>query len=172
MLCCKKTYTDNYLTGKRIINCGQRPRYFVVDNHIGIISAEVFQQVQDEMFRRARIAKDENGEQINTGNRYSSRYLLGNLLKCGNCGASYYRRTERGKIVWRCGTRMEKGRDTCQRSVTLKDEQIKEMLAKAVCEGVYDESTVKEKVKRIDIYETQAIICLAENDDYQSFELK
>lgn len=38
------------------------------------------------------------------------KYLLGNLLVCGDCSASYRRRTERGKVVWRCATRIKKAK--------------------------------------------------------------
>jgi site-specific DNA recombinase len=162
----QKTYTEDYLTGKRKVNYGQRQRYYVIANHEGIISPEVFHQVQDEMFRRARVVLNEEGEQISTGNRYSSKYLLGNLLKCGNCGASYYRRTERGKIVWRCGTRMEIGKEVCRHSPTLQDNKMKQILGKAICGNFYNESIIKDKVKRIDIYEKRIIICVADTEQY------
>ena len=35
------------------------------------------------MFRRARLIAYENGAQVNSRNRYSSKYLLSNLLVCG-----------------------------------------------------------------------------------------
>lgn len=89
------------------------------------------------MFQRARLLIDENEELVNSGNRYSSKYLLSNLLVCGNCGAGFRRRTERGKIVWRCGARMEKGKDCCRYSQTLKDDQIKNILGEKVCGGVF-----------------------------------
>ena len=98
------------------------------------------------MFLRARLVLDEKGEKSNTGNRYSSKYLFSNLLVCGYCGAGFKRRTERGKIVWRCGTRMEKGKMVCGCSPTLQDEKMKRILAVAVCGGVYDENIVKNKV--------------------------
>ncbi|WP_334291572.1 hypothetical protein [Lacrimispora indolis] len=48
----QKTYIEDYLTGKRKVNCGQRQRCYVTGNHKGIIFPEVFHQVQDEMFSR------------------------------------------------------------------------------------------------------------------------
>ena len=100
-------------------------------------------------------------------NRYSSKYLFSNLLVCGNCGAGFRCRTERGKIVWRCGTRMEKGKMACGCSLTLQDETMKRILAVAVCGGVYDENIVKNKVKRVDVYEKRIIICFAEENEYK-----
>jgi len=162
----QKTYTEDYLTGKRKVNYGQSQRCYVTGNHEEIISPEIFQKVQNEMFHRARVVFDEEREQISTGNRYSSKYLLGNLLKCENCGASYYPRTERGKIVWRCGKRMEKGKEVCGHSPTLQDDEIKRLLGKAICDGSYSEVTIKDKIKRIDVYEKQIIICVSSTEQY------
>lgn len=32
---------------------------------------------------------------------------------CGDCGVSYRRKTEHEKMVWRCATRIEKGKESC-----------------------------------------------------------
>lgn len=162
----QKTYTEDYLHGIRKKNTGQRAKYYVKGSHPAIISPEIYDEVQEEMFRRARLIVDENGEQVNSGNRYSSKYLISNLLVCGNCGAGFRRRTERGKIVWRCGTRIEKGKDCCGHSPTLNDQWVKDILGEKICDGVYDEDIVRKRVKRIDVYEKQVIICLYEGDGH------
>lgn len=82
----QKTFTEDYLNGIRKKNEGQRPKYYVKDSHPAIISPEIFDRVQEEMFLRARLVLDEKGEKSNIGNRYSSKYLFSNLLVCGNCG--------------------------------------------------------------------------------------
>lgn len=166
----QKTYTKDYINGIREKNKGQRAQYYVKNSHLAIIDSTTFDEVQVEMFRRARLVMNEDGAQEFTGNRYSSKYVLSNLLVCGNCGAGYRRRTERGKVLWRCGTRMEKGKETCKHSPTLNDQQIKDILGKTVCNGNYDENIVKEVVERIDVYEKQIIICFFEADKYQIFE--
>lgn len=166
----QKTYTKDYLNGIREKNKGQRAQYYVKNSHTAIIDSKTFDEVQAEMFRRARLIMNEDGTQEFTGNRYSSKYVLSNLLVCGNCGAGYRRRTERGKVLWRCGTRMEKGKETCKHSPTLNDQQIMNILGKTVCNGNYDESIVRETVERIDVYEKQIIICFFEADKYQIFK--
>ena len=157
----QKTFTEDYLNGIRKKNVGQRTRYYVKGSHQAIISPEIFDKVQEEMLNRARLLRTADGNQISSGNRYSSKYLLSNLLICGDCGGGFRRRTERGKIVWRCGTRMEKGKAECKNSPTLNDQFVREILGKIVCNGEYDENVVKDRVKRIDVYEKQLIICYA-----------
>ena len=44
---------------------------------------------------------------------------------------------------------MEKGRNACQHSVTLCEERIQEILAEAVCGGVYNERWLEKRYKEL-----------------------
>lgn len=167
----QKTYVEDVMIGKKMKNNGQIQSYYVKNSHPAIISEEIFDKVQEEMARRSMVVYKEDGTVERTGKRYNSKYLLGNILECGYCGAAYRRRTERGKVVWRCGTRMEKGRDMCCDSPTLDEEYIRGILARNVCEdGIYDEGIVRDKVDRTLVYNGHIDICF-KNDDKIRFEL-
>lgn len=155
----QKTFTENFMTGKKSKNIGQRNRYYVRDSHPAIVSAEIFDRVQKEMGKRARLISKEDGTVEASGSKYNGKYFLGNLLVCGDCGASYRRRTERGKVVWRCASRIEKGKGVCPNSPTLDEEWIKKMIGKIVCaNGVYDESIIRDKVDKIKIFGTYFMV--------------
>jgi len=149
----QKTYTEDFLTGKRSKNAGQRDRYYITNSHPGIISTEVFDKVQEEMAKRARLITNENGTTEASGGKYNGKYLLGNLLVCGDCSASYRRRTERGKVLWRCATRIEKGKEICPHSPTLDEGWVQDTLAVAICQiGAYDESIIRNEVDKIQAF--------------------
>jgi Recombinase. len=44
----QKTFTENFMAGKKSKNIGQHNRYYISDSHPAIISAEVFDKVQEE----------------------------------------------------------------------------------------------------------------------------
>jgi len=156
----QKTYTEDFMTGRKSKNVGQKSRYYVTDSHPAIVSDEVYDRVQKEMKRRARLVYKEDGTVKTSISKYSSKYLLSNLLVCGDCGASYRRRTERGKVVWRCATRIEKGKDKCSDSPTLNEAWIKKILGEIVCEnGSYDEEIVRNKVEKILIFNEYLEMC-------------
>lgn len=156
----QKTYTEDFMTGKKVKNTGQIHSYYISNSHPAIVSAEVFDKVQEEMDKRARMVYKEDGTVESKGKRYNSKYLLGNILECGYCGASYRRRTERGKVVWRCATRMEEGREHCTDSPTLNEEWIKNILEEVVCgNGSYDEVTIREWVDRSIVFAKYIDIC-------------
>ncbi|WFR58802.1 recombinase family protein [Anaerocolumna sp. AGMB13025] len=121
----QKTYTEDFITSKKSKNAGQRDCYYITNSHPAIITAKVFDKVQEEMSRRARLVHKEDGTVESSISKYNGKYLLGNLLVCRDCGASYRRRTERGKVVWRCATRIEKGKDSCLHSPTLMKNGLK-----------------------------------------------
>ena len=166
----QKTYTEDFMTGKKVKNVGQRDRYYVSNSHPAIVPAEVFDKVQEEMARRARLVYKEDGTVESKTIKYNGKYLLGNLLVCGDCGASFRRRTERGKVVWRCATRIEKGKEACPHSPTLDEGWVQNVLGEAVCQnGVYDEGVVRNEADKIQIFD--AFILIFRNNGSQEKRL-
>lgn len=141
----QKTVTEDFMTGKKVKNVGHRNQYYVKGSHAAIVSEEIFDKVQEEMRKRARMIYKGDGTVEAVGNKYNGKYSLGNLLVCGDCGASYRRRTGRGKVVWRCATRIEKGKNECTLSPTINEVWLKEQLSKPICDGTYDDEVVKKR---------------------------
>lgn len=76
-----------------------------------------------------------------------------------NCCASYRRRTERGKVVWRCATRIEKGKDACPHSPTLDEGWVQDTLSKIICEGsTYNEDIIRNEVDKIQVFDVFILI--------------
>ncbi len=154
----QKTFTEDFMTGKKMKNTGQRTQYFVSESHPAIVTAEVFESVQKEMAKRSRVVRHEDGTVSPSDSKYNGKYFIGNLLVCGDCGASYRRRTERGKVVWRCATRIEKGKEACAVSPTINEEWIKEKLASTVVGGVYDETIIRDRIEQISVYQNYIVV--------------
>ena len=125
----QKTYTVDCLTKKRVKNIGIVPQYYVSDDHEAIIPKELFEQVQDEMLRRANIHAGKN-KRI-----YSSKYALSSLVRCGKCGDIYRRIVwnNHGKksVRWRCVTRVQQGPDVCD-APNISETELQEAVRTAV----------------------------------------
>lgn len=143
----QKTFVEDYLTSKRKVNNGEQAKYTIHNNHDPIISKDIYNKVKKEFERRSRFEIDDNGNKVFKKNQYS-KYEWTNILRCGYCGGTYRRRTERGNIVYRCATRIEHGRSVCSESVTLNEEILENIasqnnnLAKII---VYKNKLVYEK---------------------------
>jgi site-specific DNA recombinase len=110
------------------------------------------------MTKRSRLVRKEDGS-VEASGKYNGKYFLGNLLVCGDCGAPYRRRTERGKVVWRCATRIEKGKESCPHSHTLDDGWVQDTLSKAICQiGAYDERMIRSEVDKIQVFDAYILI--------------
>ncbi|MEE4562795.1 recombinase family protein [Paenibacillus polymyxa] len=119
----QKTVTVDFLTHKRIKNKGQEQQYLIEDNHEPIVSKEIFEVVQKEKERRAKLKGSVMGE----SKRYSSKYALSSKVYCGCCGAIFKRRTWNSnnpskKVVWQCKTYVNEGKTACDAKSV--DEQV------------------------------------------------
>lgn len=147
----QKTYVADLFTKKIKKNTGELPQYYVHNSHPAIIERETFYKVQEEMARRASLRKVSSHGKTQLS-KYSSKFILNELLVCGECGSPYRRVTwtQNGKkrIVWRCISRLENGKKYCKKSPTLDEPVIHAAIIAAMQERL-DLRNVKESVSKI-----------------------
>lgn len=123
----QKTYIADLFTRQTKKNTGEIPQYYVENSHPAIIDRLTFQRVQEEMARRSSLKKVSAAAKTELA-KYSGKYVLTELLSCGNCGSPYRRvtwtRPEGRKIVWRCINRLENGKKFCKDAPTLEESRI------------------------------------------------
>lgn len=132
----QKTFIQDCISKKVIQNTGQLPKYLIQNHHPAIISREEFDAVQLELARR-RARTGGTRKSAPTGRcKYSGKYILSNLLFCGECGTAYRRCvwTRKGykRVVWRCISRLTYGTKYCQNSATIDEEALKQAILNAV----------------------------------------
>ncbi|MFV0516766.1 MAG: zinc ribbon domain-containing protein, partial [Aminipila sp.] len=101
---------------------------------------------------RERVVHNDDGSIETSKIKFNSKYILGNLLVCGDCGASYRRRAERGKVLWRCDTRIEKRENECRHSLPINEERLKKILDKNLSDMDYDVTIIKSVIDKNEIY--------------------
>ena len=140
----QKTYTVDFLTKKKVMNKGIVPQYYVEDDHEPIIPKELFHRVQEEKARRASIYRaDTKKKNVEIKGKYSSKYVLSDIMVCAECGQPYRRQvwSKYGakRAVWRCDNRLKHGSKRCKHSPTLKEEILHEAIMTAVNSVVEDQ---------------------------------
>ena len=134
----QKTYITDCITKKVKKNMGERPMYYVENNHPAIILRETFDQVQKEMTRRSSKRKVLQKSGKTELGKYSGKYALTELLVCGECGSPYKRvtwaRNGKKRIVWRCVSRLEFGTKYCHNSPTLDESRLHNAILAAMNE--------------------------------------
>ena len=169
--CMQKTYTVDFLTKKKIKNDGYVRQYYIEDNHEAIIPKELFHQVQEEKLRRASLHKAavtrKKNKEEKEKSKYSSKYILTDLMVCAECGHAYRRQiwSKYGDktAVWRCEDRLKQGKKSrCQHSPTIKEAQLHDAVMTAINSVVKNTGefigTFRENVIRvIGNYSTQGV---------------
>ena len=134
----QKTYITDCITKKVKKNMGERPMYYVENDHPAIVSREMFDQVQKEMTRRSSKRKVLQKSGKTELGKYSGKYALTELLVCGECGSPYKRvtwaRNGKKRIVWRCVSRLEFGTKYCHNSPTLDESRLHNAILAAMNE--------------------------------------
>ncbi len=137
----QKTYTPNFLTKKRKVNHGEVPKYYVENNHEGIITVEQFDLVQQRL-------KQTGGRKA----RYYSTGIFSGKVKCGDCGSFYgskvwhsndkYRTT-----IWQCNQKFKAEKKCSTRHV--REEELKAIYLKAVNKLIENKDAVIAQVEKI-----------------------
>ena len=143
----QKTYIADLFTKEKRLNNGVLPKYYIHDCHPAIIDRDTFQKVQEEMARRSSLRKTSSKTKTELG-KYCGKYVLSELLVCGECGTPYKRvtwaRNGKKRIVWRCISRLEFGTKYCHNSPTLDEEKLHQAIQEAINEFAQAGTEVKE----------------------------
>ena len=132
-------------------NNGERPKYYVENNHPAIIDAATFGRVQEEMARRNGKRKTKQVGTKTEQDKYSSKYVLTELLICGECGTPYRRCTWTVKvekeIVWRCINRLDYGKKYCHHLPTVEESMIQNAIMNAILKTAKQNAEVLKTLK-------------------------
>lgn len=141
-----KTYISDCISKKVKKNNGERPMYYVENNHPAIIDKDTFNRVQEELARRTSKRKVKQVGTKTEQGKYSSKYALTELLICGECGTPYRRCTWTAsgekKIVWRCINRLDYGKKYCHHSPTIEESVLQNAIVTAIMNNAQQSSNV------------------------------
>ena len=123
--------------------------FFEKENTNTLIDRDTFQRVQEELARRSSLRKTSSKTKTELG-KYCGKYVLSELLVCGECGSPYRRvvwsRPEGKRIVWRCINRLEHGKKICKKSPTWNEADIHAAVTAAMNE-LFHAQTAREALE-------------------------
>ena len=115
---------------------------------------EAFPQIiEQELFEAVQQRKKERRKAIGKEQPYlyhKEQFLLGDKIKCGECGSAYHCYKHGELRRWDCSKRLVKGRVTC-RNQHIQEEQIKELFMRAV--GNLEKHP--EQIRKITVHRTR-----------------
>ena len=124
----QKTYRENHITKRTLVNNGELPMYHAEKTHEAIIDIALFNRVQEIIAERtARFAPPKlDAKPV---------YPFSSLITCAKCGSHFRRKTTATGPVWICTTFNNIGKNACA------SKQIPETTLEKLTENI-DMSTV------------------------------
>ena len=120
---------------------------------------EVFPKIIDqELFEAVQQRKKERRKAIGKEQLYlyhKEQFLLGDKIKCGECGSAYHCYKHGELRSWDCSKRLVKGKVTC-RNQHIQEDQVKELFMQAV--GNLEKHP--EQIRKITVYGSKRNIFL------------
>jgi len=144
----QKCFVLDHITKKLVPNKGQLNKYYIEDNHEGILSRELYNSLLEEKKRR----------DIKGNHKYSvTIYPFRGMIRCENCGANYKRKVNSysqkySRAFWNCATYLTKGKDVCH-TKKIPEEEIFRLSCEVLNITEFDEDLFKAKIKEITVPE-------------------
>lgn len=98
----QKTYQTDTLPREQKKNCGEVQQYYAKNTHPPIVSHEEYTTVQS--LRTQRTVSQLSAHPL---------HIFNKRLLCGNCGATFRRKTDKCKTYWMCKSHAEKASLCC-----------------------------------------------------------
>ncbi len=114
----QKTYRENHITKKCVINRGEKPMYHAIGTHEAIIDMDTFNRVQEEIRRRAGQFKHKEGVE-------TPKYPFFGMVRCCRCGKNYVRSGTPSYRTWTCRTRRKEGLRHCGADIIPEEELLR-----------------------------------------------
>ena len=124
----QKSYTQDFLTKKRVVNDGKLQMYHIQDDHEAIIDIDTWNAVQQEIARREKYCEE---HRTNAYAQLTETKPLSCKVICGECNYLYTRvqytyRDGRRVAKWRCAsTNKAGGARVCSNRYVLEEALIK-----------------------------------------------
>jgi DNA invertase Pin-like site-specific DNA recombinase len=144
----QKTFRDNHLTKRKVMNKGEFDQYIVENNHEAIISHEVFDEAQ-------RIRKEKRKRSVSPS--IQKHYPFKGMMRCGTCGRAYVRKATPSKHIWKCSLSVTKGKEVCA-SKQVPDSQIIKASNHILNRTEFDENYFKSKVESIEVMPERILV--------------
>lgn len=151
-------YKGYYAGGKvKIVDMFTKKQEFLPESEWVMFKddgSHVPQIVDEEVWKKANEYIDARGEIVKTRRTSikKSENVFTGMLICGNDGASYWlkQRTLRGKedVKWVCSKKIKEGAASCD-SFYIDDRELREVIAKLICESSGDIEQIAEKFIKI-----------------------
>ncbi len=159
----QKTFREDHISKRILINHGEMPKYYAEETHEAIIDQETFGKVQAEIARRAASRKKPP--------EHRTAYPFTGKLTCAICGKNYHRKNNARGPIWICPTFVLYGKSTCA-SKQIPEDILLSVSAEMLELSEFDAAVFDEKVSGIQVCPGNKLIYRMSGDTEQEIVWK
>ncbi len=152
----QKNFVPENQVKKQVRNKGELPMYYVKNSHEAIISQDLFDLVQEQKASRRYKKKSDK------------KTVISGKIICGECGANYNRKYDRGVHKWICRTYRRDGPKGCP-SKQIPESIIMEKVTEVLGLTDFDDLAFQSEVISITAYNGNRLVFLLK--DHSEHEL-
>ena len=152
----QKTFREDFMTKKSIVNNGRKPKDHCQETHEPIISMETYLQVQAEIEKRnANLPKKAP----------NMMHLFTSLIRCPYCGVNYRRCKGYSSWLWRCNTFVVHGKQACSESKQIREDTMVSVTEDVLGITGLNYKNIHDAIDFIDAYECNRLVFHLKNGE-------
>ena len=139
----QKTFRNNHLEKRKIVNRGHLPQFFVEDTHPAIVDMVTYQIVKE----RLQEASDYFAPTTPQSESPFSKKMV-----CGYCGEYVKRAKNNARTVWNCHRYLEEGKAGCKGAKQIRNDMLEELCCEVFGWESLDEEFIRKNVVKIIVF--------------------
>ena len=139
----QKTFRNNHLEKRKIVNRGHLPQYFVEDTHPAIVEMVTYQIVKERL---------QEASDYFTPTTPQSESPFSKKMVCGYCGEYVKRAKNNARTVWNCHRYLEEGKAGCKGAKQIRNDMLEELCCEVFGWESLDEEFICKNVVKIIVF--------------------
>ena len=139
----QKTFRNNHLEKRKIVNRGHLPQYFVEDTHPAIVDMVTYQIVKERL---------QEASDYFTPTTPQSESPFSKKMVCGYCGEYVKRAKNNARTVWNCHRYLEEGKAGCEGAKQIRNDMLEELCCEVFGGESLDEEFIRKNVVKIIVF--------------------
>ena len=139
----QKTFRNNHLEKRKIVNRGHLPQFFVEDTHPAIVDMVTYQIVKERL---------QEASDYFTPTTPQSESPFSKKMVCGYCGEYVKRAKNNARTVWNCHRYLEEGKAGCEGAKQIRNDMLEELCCEVFGGESLDEEFILKNVVKIIVF--------------------
>ena len=139
----QKTFRNNHLEKRKVVNRGHLPQYYVEDTHPAIVDMVTYQIVKERL---------QGASDYFTKETQPSESPFSKKMVCGYCGEYVKRAKNNARTVWNCHRYLEEGKAGCACAKQIRNDYLEECCCDAFGWESFDADFIRKNVAQIKVF--------------------